>query len=98
MGNKTMILETIGTLLAFIGAAFSITGALFNNLAYRHVTAMKIWMVSNVLLLVWAIGYVLGLWNGALSGIALIVMYLIFSVTNLFALMRRKNFLEEELG
>jgi len=93
-----MILETIGTLLAFIGAAFSITGALFNNLVYRHVTAMKIWMVANLLLLAWSVGYVVGLWNGALSGVALVAMYLIFTVSNTIALIRRRKLIEEELG
>jgi hypothetical protein len=47
---------------------------------------MKIWGISNPMLLIWGLGYIQGLWDGSLSIWALVAMYLIFTVTNLYGL------------
>lgn len=75
-------LSLIGPTLAILGSIISIIGALYNNLWHDHHGAMEWWMVSNVLLLVWATGLAAGIWNGGISGMALVVMYLIFAVSN----------------
>ena len=81
----------IGTLLAVAGSAVSIAGACINNLWHRHRLAMQLWMLSNLLLLAWAVGYDFGWWDGGLSGKALVAMYAVFSVTNLYGLWRYKR-------
>lgn len=50
---------------------------------------MKFWMVSNIFLLAWAAGYYLGLWDGGISILGLIVMYAVFTVTNLYGLWKK---------
>jgi hypothetical protein len=80
------IVGVIGSLCAVAGAIISVVGALTNNLQHDHRKAMKFWMVSNILLLMWSAGYLLGYWNGSLSIGALFVMYLIFTVSNFYGL------------
>lgn len=50
---------------------------------------MQFWMISNVLLLAWAAGYYLGLWDGGISILGLIAMYAVFTVTNLYGLWKK---------
>ncbi len=83
-----MIPTIIGSALALAGSTISISGALLNNLWLNHHVAMRLWMVSNILLLVWALGFFLGYWNGGLSGVSLIAMYAVFAITNAYGLMR----------
>ena len=78
----TDYLYLIGSCLAVMGAMISVIGAIFNNIWHDHHGAMQWWMISNILLLVWAVGLMAGVWNGGLSALALVVMYLIFAVSN----------------
>lgn len=78
--------EWIGSSLAVTGSILSIAGTLVNNLWLKHRTAMKVWAVSNPILCVWAVGVLLGIWNGGLSIVALLIMYLVFTVTNFYGL------------
>ena len=78
----TDYLYLIGSCLAVMGAMISVIGAIFNNIWHDHSGAMQWWMISNILLLVWAAGLMAGIWNGGLSALALVVMYLIFAVSN----------------
>ena len=80
------LLDLIGASLAIIGSCLSIVGTLINNLELDHNRAMEVWMISNPLLLLWGIGYLAGLWNGAVSVGSLCVMYLVFTVTNWYGL------------
>lgn len=80
------MISEIGTGLAICGSFLSVCGALVNNLQHDHNRAMKIWMVSNILLLAWSVGFLAGMWNGGLSVGALMVMYLIFSISNFWGL------------
>jgi hypothetical protein len=45
-------------------------------------------MYSNVLLLIWCAGNLGELWNGGISVGAMMLMYLIFTVSNLYGLMK----------
>jgi hypothetical protein len=83
---KPQTLDTIGTALAISGSALSIIGTLINNCALDHIGAMWCWLISNPLLLVWAIGNWKGIWNGGTSITALIVMYFVFFVTGAYGL------------
>lgn len=75
-------IQIIGSGLAVLGSVISIVGALFNNIWHDHRGAMEWWMISNILLLIWAAGLMAGVWNGGVSALALVVMYLIFAVSN----------------
>lgn len=83
------MIELIGPALAIAGSAVSIAGACVNNLWHRHRLAMQFWMVSNVLLLAWAAGYYMSLWDGGISILGLIAMYAVFTVTNLYGLWKK---------
>ena len=79
-------ISAIGSLLATTGACVSIYGTLVNNLRKDHLRAMRIWSWSNIVLLAWATGFWLGWWLDGLSAIALMAMYSVFTVSNLWGL------------
>ena len=79
-------LPYIGSALAVIGSVISLYGACMNNLYHRHKTAMVVWAFSNILLLIWAVGYTLQWWDGAIAGMALVMLYGIYSITNFYGL------------
>jgi len=80
------MLQALGIFLVIAGSGFSILGTLLNNVYLAHRAAMLIWMLSNPLLLIWAVGYGLELWDGGLSAAALAMMYGIFAITNFYGL------------
>ena len=85
-------LETVGIILATTGSFISVIGSLYNNLWHNHLAAMKIWGYgSNPLLLIWSLGLCLHLWDGGLSGVALAIMYSIFTVTNIYGLLKEPS-------
>ena len=43
-------------------------------------------MYSNILLLIWCVGDLAGLWNGGISVGAMMIMYLVFTTTNVYGL------------
>ena len=69
----------IGSALAIVGTIISIAGTIANNVWHKHILAMQIWMFSNVILVAWSIGNALDYWGGGLSGVALAIMYFIFT-------------------
>jgi hypothetical protein len=75
-----------GESLAVGGSLLSIYGTLENNIAYNHTFAMQIWMFSNIILLIWAVGHVKGYWNGGLSVGSIAVMYGVFAISNFYGL------------
>jgi len=77
----------IGPVLAITGSAIATIGVIANNILLDHILAMQIWVVSNVLLLVWAYGYTHKWWNNALSGMALVVMYAVMLVSGVWGLL-----------
>ena len=80
------MIELVGTAFAVLGSIMSVIGALTNNLRHDHHRAMEWWMYSNILLLVWCAGNLGGLWNGGISIGAMMCMYLIFTVSNVWGL------------
>lgn len=79
--------SNLGLDLAVLGAIISCLGVFANNILLDHILAMQIWMFSNPVLMLWAIGNWRRWWDGGLSGLALTGMYVIFTVTNLIGLM-----------
>jgi hypothetical protein len=79
-------LELVGELLAITGATISIYGTLVNNLRLDHIGAMKAWRISNPILAIWAFGLLVGFWTGGLGAAFLLVMYLIFYLSNRYGL------------
>ena len=80
--------EVIGETLAVLGSIISVIGTLYNNIRHDHHRAMELWFFSNLFLMLWAGGYVLGYWDGGVSMAALFVMYCIYFVTNVYGLMK----------
>jgi len=80
--------KNIGLDLAVLGSTISCVGVVANNILLDHLLAMQIWMFSNPILLVWAYGLHKHWWDDGLSGLAISVMYLIFTVSNLYGLMK----------
>lgn len=80
------MLQEIGAILAVGGASLTVIGTLVNNIQNKHWRAKKIWAVSNPTLAVWAGGYIAGLWAVDLTMAAILIMYLIFTVTNWYCL------------
>ena len=78
----------IGAGLAILGTAVTIVGVLVNNVLLDHYLAMLIWMPSNLILFIWAVGHGRRWWDSGVSIDALVVMYGVFCVTNLYGLMR----------
>lgn len=85
-----MYLEYLGMSLAVVGSILAVIGALINNLWHKHITAMEIWMVSNILLLVWSGGYLAGWWNGGVSILALFCSYAVYASSNYWGLTHPK--------
>lgn len=83
-----MIMSDIGPALAIAGSIVSIIGVWQNNIQHDHHGAMVTWGISNPVLLLWAIGMSQGWWNGGLSGMALAGLYGVFTVTNVYGLVK----------
>lgn len=84
-------LSIAGSLLAISGTVLSICGTLINNCLLDHHLAMRVWSLSNPLLVVWATGFLAGLWDGGLSVLALLIMYITFSLTNAYGLAKLQS-------
>jgi hypothetical protein len=80
--NKTQI----GSVLSIVGSAIGIIGTLVNSLWLHHNLAILVWMISNPILLLWAIGGHKKWWDGGLSYMALVIMYLVFTVSGIYAI------------
>lgn len=86
---EALLYNDIGSALAIIGTIISIVGTIANNVWHRHILAMQIWAVSNVMLLAWSIGNYYNFWSGGLSGISLSIMYFIFTVSGIYGLVKK---------
>lgn len=76
----------IGLLLAIVGTFLSIAGVICNNIFLAHRLAMWIWLPSNLVLFLWAVGHGKRYWDGGISMDALVIMYAVFSITNWYGL------------
>jgi hypothetical protein len=86
INEKTLSL--IGWLLILSGSGLGIIGGIINAIAL-HDLAIDIWMVSNLLLLMWAIGFIKGWWNKKISVEAIAIMYAVFTICNIYAIVVR---------
>jgi hypothetical protein len=77
--------KNIGSILSIVGSAIGIIGTLINSLWLNHNLAILVWMISNPLLLVWAVGGHNKWWDGGLSYAALVIMYVVFTVSGVYA-------------
>jgi hypothetical protein len=78
----------MGWLLIIAGSGLGIIGGVINAIAL-HNLAIDIWMWSNLFLLVWAIGFIKGWWNKKISVEALALMYAVFTICNIYAILMR---------
>jgi hypothetical protein len=79
------IRDNIGSILSIVGSAIGIIGTLVNSIWLNHNLAILVWMISNPILLVWAIGGHNKWWEGGLSYMALVIMYVVFTVSGVYA-------------
>lgn len=86
-GERIFTLVDAGLDIAVLGSIVSCIGVVWNNVFLDHTTAMQIWMVSNLILLVWSYGLYRKWWDGGLSGLVLCLMYMFYTVTNIWGLM-----------
>ena len=77
--------KNVGSILSIVGSAIGIIGTLINSLWLDHNLAILVWMISNPLLLVWAVGGHNKWWEGGLSYAALVIMYVVFTVSGVYA-------------
>jgi len=78
----------IGADLAVLGTIVSSCGVVANNLYLNHILAMQIWVISNIILGVWAFGLYRRWWDGGISGVALCLMYAFMLVSGVWGLMQ----------
>ena len=80
-----MIDSKLGSILSIVGSAIGIIGTLINSIWLNHNLAILVWMISNPILLLWAFGGHKKWWNGGLSYMALVIMYIVFTVSGVYA-------------
>lgn len=85
--GKNKLQSFLGTFLLISGTLVSVAGVIANNLMLDHILAMRIWTLSNFLLLFWAIGFWRKWWTNGIGALFLVAMYAIYCVTNEIGLM-----------
>ena len=78
----------VGADLAVLGTIVSSCGVVANNLYLNHILAMQIWVISNIILCLWAFGLYRRWWDGGISGAALCLMYAFMLVSGVWGLMQ----------
>ena len=81
-------LSSVGTALAITGTVASIYGAVVFNQWKDYTQAKMVWAISNPMLLVWALGYIAGYWDGSLSVAALACLYAVYTISNWWGLLK----------
>jgi len=79
-------LSGLGADIAVVGTVVSCYGVLQNNVYLNHTFAMQVWVVSNIILGVWAFGLYKRYWDGGFSGAALFGMYAFMLVSGVWGL------------
>jgi len=83
---RFMKFKYFGAILAIAGTIFSIVGAYVNNIWIDPLLARQLWMISNPILLVWAIGLWKNWWKDVLGIKCVVGLYVFFTVTNAMSL------------
>jgi hypothetical protein len=81
----------IGQCLVVAESILTSIACIYNNIFLDHIFAMKIWRISNVLMFLWAIGFLRKWWKDGLAARALVGMYFTFIVTNEIGLILSGN-------
>jgi len=82
-----MKIENVGLDLAVFGSIISVIGVIYNNLFLQHETAMFIWCLSNILLMVFFWGQYKHWWNDGISSEVICGMYGFMLVSGLWGLL-----------
>jgi hypothetical protein len=80
------LIPRIGSFFVISGSLLAIAGTLVNNLMLDHIPAMEIWLISNPLLTLWAIGYWRKWWTDGIDALALVAMYMTFFISGAIGL------------
>ena len=78
--------ENIGLDLAVVGSGTSIVGVFYNNVLGEFRTAMLIWCISNILLMVFFYGQYKKWWQDCLSSEVVCGMYAFMLVSGIWGL------------
>lgn len=78
--------KAIGAVLLIVGSVISLFGAQANNMWLDHNLALRVWSISNVVLLAWSVGLWRRWWDGGLPAVAMCILYSYYTVTNFWAL------------
>ena len=77
--------NNIGAALGIAGSVVALIGSLAVNLLHDQLLAREIWLLSNPLLLAWAIGAQKKWWGNGLGIGAIVGMYLVYTVTGILS-------------
>jgi len=77
--------NNIGAALGIAGSVVALIGSLAVNLLHDQFLAREIWLLSNPLLLAWAIGAQKKWWGNGLGIGAIVGMYLVYTVTGILS-------------
>ena len=83
----TICRNAIGAALGIAGSVVALIGSLAVNLLHDQLLAREIWLLSNPLLLAWAIGLRRGYWKNGLGVGAVTIMYISYTVVGFLSFM-----------
>ena len=87
MGSgDSMRTQDLGLDLAVVGSAISIIGVLLNNVFLLHTSAMQVWVISNLIFVIYFYGRRKDYWNGGISDTIMCGMYCVMLVSGLYGL------------
>ena len=75
----------IGAALGIAGSVVALIGSLAVNLLHDQLLAREIWLLSNPLLLAWAVGAQKKWWGNGLGIGAIVTMYAIYTITGILS-------------
>ena len=81
----TICRNNVGAALGVAGSVVALIGSLAVNLLHDQLLAREIWLLSNPLLLAWAIGAQKKWWGNGLGIGAIVMMYLVYTVTGILS-------------
>jgi hypothetical protein len=81
----TICRKDVGAALGIAGSVVALIGSLAVNLLHDQLLAREIWLLSNPLLLAWAIGAQKRWWGNGLGIGAIVMMYAIYTITGILS-------------
>ena len=77
--------NNLGAALGIAGSVVALIGSLAVNLLHDQLLAREIWLLSNPLLLAWAIGAQKKWWGNGLGIGAIVMMYAIYTFSGILS-------------